>query len=110
MDEARIQAGVQSSNWIWASWATVASNSTFENYSTVAQQTPALTIGIGGTSGTIISWPGAGVGFALYASTNLASSGIWTLAANQPVLTNGQWQINLSAATNAVQFYRLKSQ
>ena len=110
MDEARIQAGVQSSNWVWASWATVASNSTFENYSAVVQQIPELTIGIGGISGTIISWPGAGVGFGLYTTTNLVSPGGWMLAANQPVLTNGQWQINLSAATNSVQFYRLKSQ
>jgi hypothetical protein len=56
-----------------------------------------------------LNWSGAGVGFALYTSTNLASSGTWALASNQPALTNGQWQINLLPATNAVQFYRLKA-
>ncbi len=35
MDEARIQAGVQSASWIWASWATVATNSGFATYSLV---------------------------------------------------------------------------
>jgi len=35
MDEARIQAGAQSSAWIWASWATVATNSSFAAYSSV---------------------------------------------------------------------------
>jgi len=109
LDEARIQSGIASSNSVSASWATVASNGTFENYSAVTQQTPALTIGIGGNSGAFLNWSGAGVGFALYTSTNLASSGTWALASNQPALTNGQWQINLLPATNAVQFYRLKA-
>ncbi|HWD91398.1 MAG TPA: Ig-like domain-containing protein [Verrucomicrobiae bacterium] len=35
MDEARIQAGVQSPGWIWASWATVATNSGLANYGSV---------------------------------------------------------------------------
>ncbi|HXT13934.1 MAG TPA: Ig-like domain-containing protein [Candidatus Angelobacter sp.] len=35
MDEARIQAGAQSSAWIWASWATVATNSGFAVYGSV---------------------------------------------------------------------------
>jgi Concanavalin A-like lectin/glucanases superfamily/Immunoglobulin domain/Domain of unknown function (DUF2341) len=35
MDEARIHSTLSSSNWIWASWMTVASNSVFESYSTV---------------------------------------------------------------------------
>lgn len=110
LDEARIQSGVQSSNWVWASWETVAANSAFESYSAVTQQQPALTVGGLAASGASLSWPASGVGFSLYTTTNLASSGGWTLAASQPVFTNGQWQISLAAATNAVQFYRLKSQ
>ncbi|HAO78625.1 MAG TPA: hypothetical protein DCQ92_06545 [Verrucomicrobia subdivision 3 bacterium] len=35
MDEARIQSGVQSPGWIWASWATVATNSGFGVYGSV---------------------------------------------------------------------------
>jgi hypothetical protein len=110
LDEARIQSGIQSSNWVWASWQTVAANPSFESYSTVTQQQPALTISIGGNSSAFLNWAGSGVGFGLYTTTNLVSPAGWTLASNQPVFTNGQWQINLAAATNAVQFYRLKSQ
>jgi phosphatidylinositol-3-phosphatase len=35
MDEARTQAGAQPAAWIWASWATVATNSSFAAYSSV---------------------------------------------------------------------------
>jgi hypothetical protein len=118
LDEARIQSGVQSSNWVWASWAglapnanyLIAPNPNFESYSPVTQQQPALTIGVGGSAGTLLSWPQAGVGFALFTATNLASPEGWGLASNQPTFVNGQWQINLPAATNTVRFYRLKSQ
>jgi hypothetical protein len=58
----------------------------------------------------LLSWPQAGVGFALFTATNLASPEGWGLASNQPTFVNGQWQINLPAATNTVRFYRLKSQ
>jgi hypothetical protein len=110
LDEARIESGVCSSNWIWASWATVASNSTLQNYSPVTQQPPALAIGIGGGNGTWLSWPGSGVGFVLYTTTNLTLPGAWTLVASQPILTNNQWQINLPAADNGTRFYCLESQ
>ena len=113
MDEARIQSGVQSSNAIWAGWATVAANSTFENYSTVTQQAPILAIGGGGggggNAGTSLTWPASGVGFMLYTTTNLVPPVAWTIATNAPVFTNNQWQINLPPG-NDIQFYRLKSQ
>src|SRR5262249_33574715 len=32
IDEARLRAGTNSPNWIWANWMTVASNSVFETY------------------------------------------------------------------------------
>jgi hypothetical protein len=110
LDEARIQSGVQSSNWIWTSWATVASNSALQNYSPVTQQPPALTIGVGVGNGTILSWPGNGVGFALYTTTNLSAPVVWNLATNQPMLTSNQWQITLQAGGGNVCFYRLESQ
>jgi hypothetical protein len=108
LDEARIQAGAQSSNWVWASWATVASNSVFQSYSAITQQMPALTIGVGGGTASL-NWAGSSVGFALYTATNLGSS-TWTPATNQPVLTNSQWQIALPVDSSATRFYRLKSQ
>lgn len=109
MDEARIQSGVQSSNAVWASWATVGANSSLESYSSVTQQPPVLNIGAG-AGGVSVTWPGSGVGFALYTATNLASPVAWSLATNQPVFINNQWQITLPADTTSTLFYRLKSQ
>ena len=108
LDEARIQAGAQSSNWVWATWATVASNSVFECYGSVIQAPPAVTIGVGGGD-TSISWAGSGVGFVLYTATNLVSSD-WSPATNQPLLSGNQWQIALPADNLATRFYRLRSQ
>jgi hypothetical protein len=109
LDEARIQAGAQSSNWLWATWATVASNPAFESCSAVMQATPDLAINPA-SGGTSLSWAGSGVGFLLYTATNLSSSAVWTPATNQPLFVNNQWQITLPAATNGARFYRLGSQ
>jgi hypothetical protein len=110
IDEARIVSGICSSNWIWASWATVASNSSFENYSTVIQQLPALTISVGENNNAVLTWPGNGVGFALYMATNLMPPIVWTLATNLPALTSNRWQINLLGDSNNSVFYKLQSQ
>ncbi|MDE3066326.1 MAG: DUF2341 domain-containing protein [Verrucomicrobiota bacterium] len=110
LDEARIQSGVQSSNWIWASWATVAANAALETYSAVAREIPALTIGAVGGSGTLLTWPGSGVGFALYSASNLTAPVVWTQATNSPVLADGRWQVDLAANNHGACFYRLKSQ
>ena len=57
MDEARVQKGENSDNWVWASYMTVAANSAFESYSVVSGSGgSALTIQV--TNGIpIISWP-----------------------------------------------------
>jgi len=86
-----------------------AANAVFESYSAVTQPPPALGIGVGGNAGILLSWAAAGVGFALYTSTNLAASGAWTLATNQPVFANNQWQIELPADRGETRFYRLES-
>ncbi len=109
MDEARIQSGVQSSNSVWASWATVAANSVLQNYSAVTRQPPVLTISAGDANGAALAWPESGVGFTLYTTTNLAPPVVWTVAINQSVLTSNQWQISLPANGDS-QFFRLKSQ
>lgn len=110
MDEARIHSGADDLNWVWASWATVASNSTLENYSPVERQVPELAIGTGGGAGSFIVWPANGVGFALYTATNLTSPVAWVLTTNQPVFTNNQWQINLPPDNSSIRFYRIQSQ
>jgi hypothetical protein len=49
------------------------------------------------------------VGFTLYTTRNLTPPVAWSVATNQPVLTNNEWQITLPANEN-LRFYRLKSQ
>ncbi len=109
MDEARIQTGIVSSNWVWANWMTVASNSTFESYSPVSQQSPALSVSLDG-SNLLLQWPASGVGFGLYSTTNLGPSSIWALATNVAELINGQWQISVADDSGISRFYRLQSQ
>src|SRR5262249_32041286 len=92
MDEARIRSSVSSSNWVWATWATVAQNSTLENYSsvssTVVSVTP-VTIQTSASAGNIIlSGSGgpsdANLGYRIVSSTNLTVP----LAQWTPVITN----------------------
>lgn len=56
MDEARIQSGAESSNWVWASYMTVADTASFETCSTVIP--PVVTLSIQETNGRIVlTWP-----------------------------------------------------
>jgi hypothetical protein len=56
VDEARIRGDVSSSNWVWASYMTVAQNSTFENYAPIASSAVTLTAQmIGGK--LVLTWP-----------------------------------------------------
>jgi hypothetical protein len=56
MDETRIRSGLSSSNWVWASWMTVAQNASFESYSAV--DTSIVTISIQRLDHSIIlTWP-----------------------------------------------------
>jgi hypothetical protein len=109
MDEARIQTGLASANWIATSYQTVASNGVLQNYSTVARQSPAISIN-SNANGGLITWPPSGVGFALYTTTNLASPVTWVPATNQITFSNNQWQVNLPSGTDSASFYRLQSQ
>jgi hypothetical protein len=107
LDEARIATVSRSSNWLWAAWLNIASNSFFNSTAPVLRQQPALTLSrLGGAP--VATWPASGVGFALHSTTNLAAP-LWTLATNQPVFTNGQWRISLPAAAGVSRFHRLQS-
>ena len=107
MDEARIETQTRSSNWVWASCMTVASNSMLASYSVVTQQPPALSFS-GGANGWVLNWPGSGVGFALYTATNLTPPVLWTPFTNSPVFSNAQWQVALPANNMSGRFYRLQ--
>ena len=58
IDEARIHAGIESSNWVWASWMNVASNTAFENYSAVGGALPPVRVSIARAGGSVVlTWP-----------------------------------------------------
>jgi len=109
MDEARIYSGIEDSNWVWASWATVASNSVLESYSTVTRAAQSLSVSVTGGNAAF-AWAATGVGYALYSATNLTPPITWTPCGAQPVWTNNQWQVTLPAGNAGVLFYRLQSQ
>ena len=108
MDEVRIESGKRSSNWVWAAWMNVVSNTSLASYSGIAQPSPVLSIGGATGGGTLLSWPSSGVGFALYTTTNLLSTD-WTLATNQAVFTNNEWEISLPPDSIPGRYYRLQS-
>lgn len=110
MDEVRIESGTRSSNWVWAAWMNVVSNTTLANYTGIARVSPALSIGGDGNGNTVLTWPSSGVGFTVYTATNLTPPIAWTPATSQPVLTNNQWQITLPSDQAAAHYYRLQSQ
>jgi len=105
LDEVRIASNVQSSNWVWASWATVVSNTSFASYSTINPQ-PSLAI-MGSSSGPVLTWSQAAGPFSLYAATNLLSPIRWTPVTNSPAQVNGQWQVTVPSAGSS-RFYRLQ--
>jgi hypothetical protein len=109
MDEARIAAGTCSSNWVWASWMTVASNTAFATATAVTRQLPTLSL-TSGAGGTVLSWLASGVGFVLCTATNLTPPATWSQVTNQPALVNSQWQVALPPDNSAVHFYHLQSQ
>ena len=109
LDEARIENGTRSANWVWATYLNAISNTAFASYATVTQQVPALSLtGTAGGGGLALTWPGTGVGFSLYTATNLMPPIGWTAATNFPVFTNGQWQTALPAIDASSRFYRLQ--
>jgi len=91
LDEARVRSSVDSSNWVWASWATVAQNSTLESYSavnsTVVSVTPVTMRSFVSGGNLIVMGSGgpsdASLQYHVVTATNLATP----LAQWTPVLT-----------------------
>ncbi len=107
LDEARIASGVCSSNWIWATWLNVASNSVFTSSSAV-NLSPMLSYS-NSTAGLFLTWPAASGVFVVYTATNLTPPAIWLPATNAATYNNGQWQSLIPLPTNGSQFYRLQA-
>jgi len=117
MDEARIHGGVDSSNWVWASWLTVQQTTNLESYSSVVTTvtnapTPvAITVHYSGGALQLSGSGGtAGATFYIVGTTNLATP------INQwlPVSTNmfdGSGNFNVSVPVhlvNPAEFLRIR--
>jgi hypothetical protein len=117
MDEARIHGGVDSSNWVWASWMTVQQNSSLENYSSITTTVTNLpapvsihaefaagSLTLSGSGGT----PGATyyvVGF-----TNLAvPSTTWPVIITTNFDASGDFDVSIPIdATTPAEFFRIR--
>jgi hypothetical protein len=109
LDELRASNVRRSTNWIWAAWQTVASNSVFSAASSVSA------VGLLGTNLTSavtgnllnLSWPADHTGWRLQVQTNSLAQGIgnnWTDIPN--TTTTNQITVPISATNSAV-FYRM---
>ena len=56
LDEARVQRGNSSSNWVWADYMTVAQNNSLETYSPIVSSAVTLTFTVSGGN-LILTWP-----------------------------------------------------
>jgi hypothetical protein len=117
IDEARIHSGLESTNWVWASWMTVAQNDSLESYSTVVStaatppspvtvqaQFSAGSLTLSGTGGP------AGATYYVIGTTNLALPlTSWTLVSTNAFDGSGNFQVSLPVdGTKQAQFFRLK--
>lgn len=99
IDEARIHAGIDDSNWVWADYMTVAANSTFSTYSGVTNTITlpiTLTIRLSGDQ-AILTWP---------AGTLQSSSNVNGPYSNLTGVTSPY----TNTISGAQQFYRVQAQ
>jgi Concanavalin A-like lectin/glucanases superfamily/Immunoglobulin domain len=109
MDEARIQSGVASTNWITTTYLNMANNSSFVSYSSLNAE-PTLSIS-SSTNGYTFTWPTADGTFVLQTTTNLGAPSSWTqVQSPAPVMTNGVWSQTIEATNSGSHFYRLEGQ
>ncbi len=109
MDEVRISSVARSTNWLWATYQNLASNSIFSGASAVS------TIGVVGTNLSFtatrnsveLSWPADHTGWRLQVQTNSLAQGLGTNWTDVPNATNTN-QITLPlSTTNGAVFFRM---
>jgi len=109
MDEVRISSVARSTNWLWATYQNLASNSIFSTASAVS------TIGVLGTNllavplgNTLkLSWPADHTGWRLQAQTNLLTQGLGTNWSDVPGSVNTNQTTVPLTTTNGVVFFRM---
>jgi hypothetical protein len=105
MDEARIQGGIASTNWIMTTYLNMSEGS-FVSYSSVNLE-PTLTIA-STPNGYVFTWPTNGGPFTLETTTRLAPPTTWSpVTIPAPMITNGVWEQVVQPAAGS-HFYRLQ--
>lgn len=117
MDEARIHSGIESSNWIWASWMTVQQNSSLASYSaitsTVTNPPAPITINVkftgspGAASLTLSGSGGQASGtYYIIGTTNLALPVTqWTVLSTNSFDGSGNFNISVPVSPSKPQQY-----
>jgi hypothetical protein len=117
LDESRIHSGLESSNWVWASWMTVAQTASLESYSTVASTVPPpaspVTVQVQFSGGSLNLSGTGGTANATYyvvGSTNLTlPMAQWTVVSTNQFDGSGNFSVGLPVATtNQAQFFSIK--
>lgn len=118
MDEARIHSGVESPNWIWASWMTVQENTNLESYSAISSTATnpppaAVRINVAASAGNLtLSGTGGTAGGTYYVigTTNLTLPvAQWTVLSTNSFDGSGNFNVNVPVtATKPAQFLRIK--
>ena len=106
IDETRVESGLRSANWIWASWQSQASNATWAAYSAI---NPRPRLSWTSSAGQIrLSWRADAGVFSLVRATNLTPPIAWLPEATSVSLTNNEWQAVLPVNAGTNRFYRLQ--
>jgi len=109
MDEVRISNVARSTNWLWATYQNIASNSVFNSVSAVTS------VGVWGTNLTAnllgrslqLSWPADHLGWRLQVQTNSLAQGLSSYWFDVPNATATNQIAVPIITTNAALFYRL---
>jgi hypothetical protein len=109
MDEARIQAGTNSINWVWASYMTVAANSSFQRYNATLNIAPTLNVHLYGNKLVLSGYGLPGTNYNMLAGTNVTQpQATWTHIASGTFAADGSYSVtNTLNGTQPRQFYRV---
>jgi hypothetical protein len=117
IDEARIHGGIESPNWVWASWLTVQQTAALESYSEVSSTATNLAapvnLSVHVANGNLtLTGTGGAIGGTFYVlgTTNLMTPlGQWQVLATNSFDVNGKFEVSLPADPAArTEFLRIK--
>jgi hypothetical protein len=107
LDEARVQYGIATTNWVVATYQNMADPSAFVSFSSVNLQPPLSITSL--SNMYVLSWPTNDGTFTLESTTNLTPPAVWAPVSGSPVITNGLYE-QIVQPVNRNTFYRLQGQ